>query len=239
MNLRQAAERTRRSVTTLRRYIRSGRLRAEKEDGRYGPEYFVHERDLDEAGLSVHGPDSATATSPAGRALAPSAPAGPPARERAAPGVPLDLFRELQWKHEQLLVQYGMMRAGGLRAVELREQIADREREISRQQRELDELRAQWSADTARLERELRAARFELEGRELEIEALRQKVRGLELVTRNQVTSESIDEQYARLMRQAGRVKQQSREAPAETDGAPRSPRRSWIVRDASRTDGH
>jgi len=37
MTLREAAERTDRSVTTLRRYIRNGRLRAEMREGRYDP----------------------------------------------------------------------------------------------------------------------------------------------------------------------------------------------------------
>ena len=46
MTLREAAERTSRSITTLRRYIRSGRLHAEKRYGRFGPEYFVAEADL-------------------------------------------------------------------------------------------------------------------------------------------------------------------------------------------------
>jgi hypothetical protein len=41
MTLREAAARSSRSITTLRRYIRSGRLHAEKRYGRYGPEYYV------------------------------------------------------------------------------------------------------------------------------------------------------------------------------------------------------
>ena len=41
MTLRQAADRTGLSATTLRRYIKSGRLRARLIPGRYGPEYVV------------------------------------------------------------------------------------------------------------------------------------------------------------------------------------------------------
>ena len=48
-SLKDAAERTSRSVTTLRRYIRSGRLQADKLPGRFGPEYFVTEAQLDAA----------------------------------------------------------------------------------------------------------------------------------------------------------------------------------------------
>ncbi len=36
MTLREAAKRTSRSVTTLRRYIRNGRLAARKRPGRFG-----------------------------------------------------------------------------------------------------------------------------------------------------------------------------------------------------------
>ena len=51
MTLREAAERTSRSITTLRRYIRAGRLRAEKRHGRFGPEYYVSAAELIQAGL--------------------------------------------------------------------------------------------------------------------------------------------------------------------------------------------
>src|SRR5262245_36346469 len=101
MTLREAAERTDRSVTTLRRYIRSGRLRAEMREGRYGPEYFVSAQDLSEAGLAARS-TTALALAPASEALLDRL-----ARET----VPAPLYQELQMKHEQLLVQYGMVRA--------------------------------------------------------------------------------------------------------------------------------
>jgi hypothetical protein len=168
---------------------------------------------------------------------------GSPARElptiASAPDrVPAELFRELQWKHEQLLVQYGMMRAGGLRAVELREQLTERDREIERQRQELGALRRRQAEEIGRLERELRQARFDLEGRNLEVAALEQKVRGLELLTRNRVTSESIDEQYDRLVQQAHRIGR--RVIDRRSDGhSSRERRRAWIVRDVPVRDDH
>ena len=59
ISLREAAEKTARSVTTLRRYIRSGRLRADKLPGRFGPEYFVTAEQLEAAGCEARerGPD--------------------------------------------------------------------------------------------------------------------------------------------------------------------------------------
>ena len=66
MTLREAARRTSRSITTLRRYIRSGRLQAEKRQGQFGPEYLVHEHQLAGAGLSPDPPENSSALAPRG-----------------------------------------------------------------------------------------------------------------------------------------------------------------------------
>lgn len=209
MTLREAAERTERSVTTLRRYIRLGRLRADKQHGRFGPEYFVTAEDLAEARLAPQ-PDP-PAELPARRR-----PPGRPTAEGAgltlAQAVPLTLFQELQLKHEQLLVQYGMVRAGGLRALELKAELESRQRQIEEQQREIARLRERSGEAAAGLRDELRRARIEVEGRDLEIAALHEKVRALEMLTRNAVTSESIEKQFNDVMRQAQRVEELSRQ---------------------------
>ena len=230
MNLREAAHRTCRSVTTLRRYIRSGRLHADKRDGRYGPEYFVRESDLLDAGLFVDGPDGPRMSDSGPGALERRAP-GQLTRNPAAPfdSVPALLYHELQLKHEQLLVQYGMMRAGGMRALELRDQLDRRTADVESGAEELRAFRARRDDDVATLEKAVREANFELEGRALEIAALHEKVRALELLTRNQVTTESIDDQYRNLVRQLHRVERHASTA----DRAPAKPRpRPWIVRD-------
>lgn len=211
MNLREAADRTYRSVTTLRRYIRSGRLHAEKRDGRYGPEYFVSEDDLRTAGLAID-PDEAAPREPdtglAGRTDLPTARsdtaalAPPAARE----GVPVDLFRELQMKHEQLLVQYGMMRTGGLRALELQREVEEREADLERLRAELAGQRSARARDVAKLERDLRQARFELEGRSLEIAALREKIRGLERFTAERAPNVDLQERLRQAREQVERV---------------------------------
>ena len=195
--LREAAERTARSITTLRRYIRSGRLRAEKRYGRFGPEYFVSGGDLAEAGLETEPREqtSALATREAGprRALAPV----------AHDAVPIGLFQDLQMKHEQLLVQYGMVRAGGLRAMELQAELEARSKQIEATREELE---CRLAGETARLRKQLREARLELEGRALEIHALQEKVRALEMMTRNAVTNENIEKQFSRVLDQSRRV---------------------------------
>ena len=239
MNLREAAQRTCRSVTTLRRYIRSGRLHAEKQDGRYGPEYFVRTSDLLEAGLFVDGPSGARGAEsepgtlerrPAGRVAGVGAP--PP------DAVPAMLYQELLLKHEQLLVQYGMMRAGGMRAIELRDQLEERTEELDRRTAELRTMRARRDEDVAALEKTVRQANFELEARALEIAALQEKVRALELLTRNQVTSESIDDQYRNLVRQLHRVE---RHASGTNRPARKTGPRPWLVRDVpgAETEDH
>jgi len=150
MNLRQAAERCARSITTLRRYIRSGRLHAEKRNGRFGPEYSVTEEQLSAAGFKLGAGKRCTAIAARQSSSADYSP-------HAA--VPLALFQELQMKHEQLLVQYGMLRAGGLQALGKRSELEARKREI-------DILVQQKN----RLQQQLQEARLELEGKSLEVD---------------------------------------------------------------------
>ncbi len=228
MTLREAAERTSRSITTLRRYIRSGRLHAEKRYGRFGPEYFVSDQDLAEAGLACETEEAALT------ARAPRTPLGRElVREAVAPHagdrVPMSLYQELQMKHEQLLVQYGMMRAGGIRALELQGELEAAEQRLGEQRELSDRTRHLARRDNSRLQQELRNAHLELEGRALEISALQEKVRALEMMTRNAVTNETIEKQFSDVMDQANRVGRMTaeREWRTEESGSLRSmPRR-------------
>jgi hypothetical protein len=102
-------------------------------------------------------------------------------------------------KHEQLLVQYGMIRAGGLRVLELRAELEASQARSARLQDELAEL-ARSSAQR------LREAELEHEGQRLEIAALHEKVRALEMLTRNAATNQSIERQFTEVMAQARRV---------------------------------
>ncbi len=199
MTLREAADRTSRSITTLRRYIRNGKLDAELRDGRYGPEYFVSEDGLVAAGLHSPVTDDENAdadTPPETRALA----------RLVQDSVPMRLYQELQMKHEQLLVQYGMVRSGGLRAMDLQARLDDSQRQLDAARAELVDLRQRLAREGAELERRLRETELELEGKRLENAALAAKVRGLEMLTRNAVTNETIDRRFDALMDQARRV---------------------------------
>jgi len=199
MTLREAADRAGLSVTTLRRYIRTGRLRAEKRAGRYGPEYFVSDRDFVEAGIEG---DPALSGLPE-----PARPSSRlPARIAARDSLPVGLYQELQMKHEQLLVQYGMVRASGLRTLELQGELEAKRREVEESRAEIARLKERLQRETSLLRQKVREAHLEVEGRGLEIEALREKVRGLEMLTRNSVTSETIERQFAQVMEQMQRV---------------------------------
>jgi hypothetical protein len=221
ISLREAARQTSRSITTLRRYIRNGRLAAHKRLGRFGPEYFVSPADLAAAGFEVAAAAAALPSPlPAQRALA-----APRAAALAAePTVPLTLFSELMMKHEQLLVQYGMMRAGGLRSIELRHEIEATRTKLDDARAELRRLRETRDEQAAGLKRELYRANLELEGRALEISALHEKVRALELVTRSRPPAprEAIEEQMRRVASQVREVDRlESRLAGRPDDPAP------------------
>ena len=217
MTLREAAEQTSRSITTLRRYIRSGRLRAEKRDGRFGPEYFVSLQDLRRAGL---GADSSETPGTALGMRNETALRRPTSSLPARPfeeSVPLQLYQELQMKHEQLLVQYGMVRATGVRLMELQADCESQRRELEQNRRQLRALRDGSGDEAAGLRRELREARLELQGRALEISALQEKVQALEMLTRNALTHETIERQFSNVMAQSRRVER----IAAEAGGSP------------------
>ena len=235
LSLREAAEKTSRSVTTLRRYIRSGRLAAEKLPGRFGPEYCVTASALDAAGLAAkESPAGGIAGLPAPRTAAASALPAAPLDRVLRETVPLGLFQELQMKHEQLLVQYGMVRAGGLRVIELQAELESRRRQIDDAQAEIARVKERLAREAGGLRKGLREAELELEARRVEAAALREKVRGLEMLTRNTVTNEAIDRQFSDVMEQVRRVDRLA--AEHDRPGAEAGP---WPVRPAPNDPDH
>jgi hypothetical protein len=166
--------------------------------GRYGPEYLVTPAALSEAGIEID-PHDAEPVPPEHH--------GSQALERLFhDSVPLGLYHELQMKHEQLLVQYGMVRAGGLRLLEIQGELEKRGRVVKEHETEIDLLRDKLRRDTRILRKRLRETELELEGRKLEVAALRAKVRALEMLTRNAVTSEAIERQFSEVAEQTRRV---------------------------------
>lgn len=198
-------------MTTLRRYVRSGRLVAEKTPGRYGPEYTVSSIALAEAGVretaepagNGHAATEGTIPMTTGIALSGRNPQ-PPATSRGQfhpedllrEMIPIDLFRELSMKHEQLLVQYGMVRVGGQKMLEYKVE-AERLAEALRSTEEgARSERERYAREVGFLKKHLRQAELEIEERNQELAALREKVRMLELLSRNAITTESIERQF-------------------------------------------
>lgn len=192
LTLRQASERSGLSPSILLRYVRSGRLAAygtagadaAGEDGlRFSP------ADLEAAGL------------PRGHALeARPTPGVPVPASEAGEAVPLTLYRELLMKHEQLLVQYGMVRVGGARLYELKAEAEQRAAELGRVREALRAAEKAHREALAELRGRLRRSELALQERETRIASLENKIRGLELVTRNAVTTESIEKRFLEVL---------------------------------------
>lgn len=234
MSLREAAVRTARSVTTLRRHIRGGRLKADKLPGRFGPEYFVTLEQLAAAGLEEQEPRAAGTVAPAAEAgtalvsrAAADASLGAPLDRLIRESVPITLFQELQMKHEQLLVQYGMVRAGGLRVLEMQAELDARRRNLEDAQAENTRVKERLAREAGDLRKRLREAELELEGRSIEAAALREKVRALEMLTRNTITNETIDRQFSEVVDQMRRVERMT----AEREVTEPAPGALWPVR--------
>ena len=115
-------------------------------------------------------------------------------------------------KHEQLLVQYGMIRSAGLRVMELQAELESARLRLQEAREEVDRLQRRIGRETSELERRGREDRLELEAKDIENAALREKVKALELLTRNAVTTETIEKQFARVMEQSRRVDELSAE---------------------------
>ena len=221
MTLRQAAQRTSRSITTLRRYIRSGRLEAQKKPGRFGPEYFVSEQALADAGLQAKAEKRLTAlVQRPSRELARAESESRITERLLRDSVPISLYQELQMKHEQLLVQYGMVRAAGTKVLELRADVEEKQRQLENAKSRAEALNRRLAEETSLLERQLREAELEQKGRGLEIAALKEKVRGLEMFTRNARTSATVEQKYREIMDQTRRVKRLSSSQSTDSSGA-------------------
>lgn len=220
MTLRQAADATGLSATTLRRYIKSGRLRARLIPGRYGPEYVVDVAALEAAGLgeslrresegqstanveaTVSKSDhEASSSDEAGQAMLQKR-EGEDAPTRASSvrgeSVPGTLYRELLMKHEQLLVQFGALRASGQQLYEVRKQAEQRAREAHAAAQDLERVRNRHAREIGELKAKQRQAALELAEKEDEIRRLKARVRTIEMTKRNEATANRIDEDFVR-----------------------------------------
>ena len=184
LTIREASQLIGRTPATVRRYIRSGRLKAGKEPGKFGEEYKIRREDLLALGFSADGelPARAARTVPAVRETAP--------KELA---VPVSLYNELLLKHEQLLVQYGMIRAGGQKLFEYKAVAETKDEELRTVEDRYQALRTRAIKEIQFLRKHMREAEIEVEERNIEITLLQEKMKRLEAAAAHAATDNSFD----------------------------------------------
>lgn len=223
LTIREAAQLIGRTTATIRRYIRGGRLPAEKQPGKFGEEYKIRRDDVLALGLPVV--DASPAAPLArieARPLAPLEPGPPP----APPGetmVPLSLYNELLMKHEQMLVQYGMIRAGGQKLLEYKAEAEAKDEQLRQADDRYQSLRARALKEIRFLRKHLRQAEIEVEDRNIEIVLLQEKNKRLEKVASDAATGDSFDQKVAEIRdkeRQIARIEAEPAVAPAVVPGS-------------------
>jgi hypothetical protein len=189
LTIREASEAIGRAPATIRRYIKSGRLPAEKEQGKFGEEFKIQPEALQALGI-VRG-SQLVPRAPRQETL----PARSLAEEISQRYVPRELYSELVMKHERLLVQYGMVRAGGRKLLEYRAEAEMKEALLAEREVEIREIRERSEKEIGFLQHHLRQAEIEIEDRNIEINLLQEKVRRLEMATAGASAIRSFDEQ--------------------------------------------
>src|SRR2546425_9525164 len=184
LTIREASRLIGRPPATVRRYIRSGRLKAEKEIGKFGEEYKIRREDLLALGFSADAelPVLVAEELPAARGLAPK-----------EVMVPCSLYNELLLKHEQLLVQYGMIRAGGQKLFEYKAVAETKDDELRRAEGRYQTLRARAVKEIQFLRKHLREAEIEVEERNIEITLLQEKVKRLDMAAAHAASVDTFD----------------------------------------------
>lgn len=183
LSIREVARRVKLHPATVRRYIKQGRIKAVKVEGKYGEEYRVEQGDLEILRQMAQEPPPAQVV---------------PARDsrrmvtRLAPVDALDqhlrnfvhvsVYNELMMKHEQLLVQFGMIRASGQKLLDFKAEVDLKNEEIKHKNQEIQELKRRIIKEVDFLTRHLREAEIEIEEKNFQLAVLREKNRGLELI---------------------------------------------------------
>lgn len=214
LTIRQASEVVGRAPATIRRYIKSGRLPAAKDQGKFGEEFRIRPEDL-------HGLGLVRAEAPA-EAAAAATPSELPVRwTPAAPvevGIPRDLYAELVMKHERLLVQYGMVRASGVKLLEARADLEAKDGLLAEREREIREIKERSEREIGFLQTHLRQAEIEIEDRNIEIALLQEKLRRLEISAAGAAAVRSFDEEVRTIQDRGGVVTDSVSAAPKLPD---------------------
>src|SRR3989338_6382979 len=214
LTIREASRLIGRTPATIRRYIRSGRLKADKEIGKFGEEYKILREDLLALGFSAQSDLPAR--------LGPSVPAAMEAEPKETL-VPASLFNDLLMKHEQILVQYGMIRAGGQKLLEDKAAAETREEDLRQAEDRYQALRSRAVREIQFLRKHLREAEIEVEERNIEITLLQEKIKRLEMAAAHAATVDTFDRSLVEIRQKERDISQMEAEvtkAPASFDPA-------------------
>ncbi|SRR6266568_8055230 len=218
LTIREASQLIGRTPATVRRYIRSGRLKADKEIGKFGEEYKIRREDL----LALGFP----ALSELPARVEPSAPSTRESELREMM-VPAALFNDLLMKHEQLLVQYGMIRAGGQKLLEFKAAAESGEEELRKAEERYQALRARAIREIQFLRKHLREAEIEVEERNIEITLLQEKIKRLDMAAAHAASVDTFDrsvEDIRQKERDIARIQEDEPKAAAAYD-----PSAAWL----------
>jgi len=223
LTIRQASEIIGRAPATIRRYIKSGRLPAGKEQGKFGVEFRIREEDLQTLGV-VPG-ESLSVCEPARAPMA----ARDLVQEISQRYVPRELYSELVMKHERLLVQYGMVRAGGQKLMEIRAESEMKDTLLTEREREIREIRERSEKEIGFLQNHLRQAEIEIEDRNIEVSLLQEKVRRLEMAAAGASAVRSFDEEVRSVREQEARVAEMSSRGGGMADSRKINILQDWL----------
>lgn len=185
LTIREVARRVRLHPATVRRYIKQGRIKAVKVEGKFGEEYRIEEKDLDLLRNAAEPPPAMSAemvpARESRRSLARMEPADA-LDQHLRNFVHVSVYNELLMKHEQLLVQFGMIRASGQKLLDFKAEIDLKNSEIKQKNHEIHDLKRRIIKEVDFLTRHLREAEIEIEEKNFQITVLKEKVRNLELI---------------------------------------------------------
>jgi len=226
LTIREASRLISRTPATVRRYIRSGRLKAEKEIGKFGEEYKIRREDLLALGFSTD------------ETLPARVPHPLPASRETAPQeimVPASLYNDLLLKHEQILVQYGMIRAGGQKLFEYKAVAEAKDDELKQAEDRYQALRSRALKEIQFLRKHLREAEIEVGERNIEITLLQEKIKRLEAAAAHAATAGSFDKSIVEIRQKEHEIAQIEAETPKVSPQY--DPAGDWLQRLSTGTD--
>ena len=148
--------------------------------------------------------------------------------EPPAGSVPVMIYNELLMKHEQILVQYGMIRAGGQKLLEYKAEAEARSDELCRAEERYQTLRARAVREIGLLRKRLRQAEGQIEERKIEITLLQDKIKRLELAAGEAATHEGFETRISEI-----REKERAIADLSETESGratPIQPPDTWVT---------